>query len=781
MRRRWLFDPEFEPNVVVRATNLKLLNAARAFGSIDGISARLSIAGFRASRSSTIAMNNSHCDVAWDDEDIMLCATKQVLATKRIELELWSTSSTGCQSAKSLVGRARLRCPSGLLAIAPNALGTSVVARTTVDVENCDGLPPVFEVSLELYPWTPELARAIRRRKVPELVFDVFNEDNTGFPGIFLGRAILRGSQLAAVSTVCPLDDRFPGMESHPVNLDLRMKSAHEASTSMIRIRGTIKVSLLAARSLDFLQKKIQIANATALATAAVVEQKQSSASIAMDAVDSIVDAAFWMMYKGQHLLLHIHGAQALCAPKRIKKRKKLEARNALGLGNFLPSRSESDNDADLQPNAYVVIIWNGVEIGRTRSCRGTSEPCWSCRVPLSPLEAAIPEADAGLVVDVYDDESVDSDRRAGIEGTFIGRLSLSMAQLWQLRRVTAVRLLSMGLSPRKASNQQHPDACSEYRLSRFRGSSGQHQGDPSQLAEGDGANDDGSDQPSRVLFCMSNIAVAELPQNGFRLFGRGISPYVQIKVWNVEGRSKSVRGGGTTTTWRRERINLTLDEALLREEPLLVQVWASRAPLMDTLLGEARIRLDPLVSSGGMAIPVTLELGRPGHRQQGILSCSLSYQQAAEELSTVDKQCDDETTQQVAGALRVGVLVNYEAKAAIDTVQQARRDAQVRQLAKLAHQEEVRTRATRERLNSEAELELMAAEDLEENRTYSCACDPAEKLDSASVLHGQSEADVGAGVDTATGLPWARDEWGFRRFFLGFPVDSSKSDSAES
>ncbi|KAJ8601660.1 hypothetical protein CTAYLR_007449 [Chrysophaeum taylorii] len=799
---QWVFDPSFEPDVVVHVARLRVLNVARACGSLSGLFARIAIGGFRAARSSTKAIFKQQRDVSWDDDtDLVLCATRRALGENRVEFELWGTAH-GARAKRTLVGRARVRCPRSLLE--GNDIGIPITLRAKIDVERSGGIsiPPVVEASFSLCPWTPEVAQALRRRKVPELILDVFDDDDAG-PGVFLGRAVLRGAQLAAVSTV----GRSGGCKSEPrpMNLTLHPRSAQEAKSAKIKVRGTVTVSLHAGRDISFLRTDVRRANARAAATAAAAEIRESAVTIAKESIEAIIDAAWRLMYQGRHLTLHVIGAKALRAPRREKRKAKRDARNALG--GLLFSR-DGGNDEEVMPNAYFVVLWNGIEVGRSPVCQSARDPSWVVRIALHPFaEAASDNAstsstssdnkEALLIIDVYDDEALQGGGGGGgstrppkngvvVEGAFLGRLSLSCLELLQLRRSTAARVWTATATHTRATfDQLLPTACTQFRLCRSRTSGAAS--DPRQDDDTGERDDDadGSDAPPRVLLYVSNIAVAELPDLRFPVLGGRIHPYVRVKLWNVEARSSTAKGGGTTTTWKRERLSLLVDEGLLSEEPLLVQVWMKRTPpLVDRLLGEARTRLDELVASGGKAVPATLELGRSGHRQQGVVSCSLSYQQADDAKEATDHagapEDKTDTAKQVAGALTVGLLVNRDAEAAREVAARARRDNEARRIAALALHEEQKMRAARERLRAEAELALMAAEDFAFTAYYYGEGSGRDDDERALVLlqqgYDDDDADYYAtagawcGVDDASGLPWRTDEDGYRRFFLGFP-----------
>lgn len=735
---QWVFDPEFKPDTVARVTQVKLYNVGGACGeTVSDLFATFAIAGFNSARAPAAPVVTSQLDVSWEDLDLILYGTRDALTTGHIEMKLW-----GGGSNKILLGRASLSCNHAVF----KRCSENTTVHGAIDMESCEAVvpPPKVEVMLTLCPYTLQFARVMRKRKVPELVFDVFDGDNHGGPDIFLGRAFLRGAQLAAASTVRCVSScgKYPSPSTQPVKLKLHAKDAY--SKNSLKVRGTITVSLLAGRDLEFLRRTRKYEK-KAIEDIDDDHTPINSVATIRNLVETVVvDSAWKRMYQGRPLTLHIVGARGLYAPRRIKKKKMADARNALvGLS------TKVDDCTALLPSPYVVVNWNSTEACRTETTQTTSNPCWNVQICLQPINHDTDASADVLIFDVYDDE--EEHRPQGIEGAFLGRFSLSLAQIWQLRLKSSADLTT-----------------EEFRLSRCRQYVANEEEEIGIIPG--------------VRFCLSSMAAADLPDLAFRLTGRRVSPYVLARVWKVEARSSTVRGGGTTLTWKRERVTLMLDERLLREEQLLVQVWMKRAPFADTLLGEATMCLDELVTSRGKAIPTTLELRRPGHRQQGYFSCALSYDivEAEPGEGSNDTHKEDESF----GALRIGVVVNHEAEAAMETVREAQRFARKRRECvdhEKQQQEQERDRASEEIYITHAEegLALTAAEESEMTTTYYAS----SSNDEMALIAATSSEDSGylaqAGVDEATGIPWTRDEWGHRRFFLGFRSEDADSSSS--
>ena len=221
------------------------------------------------------------------------------------------------------------------------------------------------------------------------------------------------------------------------------------------------------------------------------------------------------------------------------------------------------------------------------------------------------------------------------------------------------------------------------------------------------------------------------------------------------------------------------VDETLLSEEPLLVQVWSKRAsPLPDYLIGESRARLDALIGAGGKATPTTFELGRPGHRQQGVLSCSLSFEEQGEatDLRSGSRQLSSPLqgiSRDTTGALGLAVTVNREAEAAAEAFECAHVAHLQRQEILRIEREAAAVAAANNRLDAQSRV-LTETEREEGNPANVNEGDKVIKTERRNLLKfvvdGAQSPGAYSGVDSTTGLPWRIDEAGCRRFFLGFP-----------
>jgi len=212
----------------------------------------------------------------------------------------------------------------------------------------------------------------------------------------------------------------------------------------------------------------------------------------------------------------------------------------------------------------------------------------------------------------------------------------------------------------------------------------------------------------------------------------------------------------------------MIVDETLLSEEPLLMQVWSKRAsPLPDYLIGESRARLDALISAGGKATPTTFELGRPGHRQQGVISCSLSFEQQEETgaMSGIHQKLT-EASRDAIGSLGLALTINHDAEAATEAYAGAHTAHLERQEVLRTEREAAAVAAANNRLDVQSHLFI-------ENSKGNASNTVGEKYGGEATLRRQhlpkffdcrSSADFHGGIDPITGLPWRIDNAGCRR-----------------
>ena len=77
-----------------------------------------------------------------------------------------------------------------------------------------------------------------------------------------------------------------------------------------------------------------------------------------------------------------------------------------------------------------------------------------------------------------------------------------------------------------------------------------------------------------------------------------------------------------------RGQIRLDVAGAVVAATRMIVEVWNDNAPLPDTLIGAARMKVDGAVSGDGALgrpLRATLALSRPGKGEQGSLELSLT------------------------------------------------------------------------------------------------------------------------------------------------------------
>jgi len=173
-------------------------------------------------------------------------------------------------------------------------------------------------------------------------------------------------------------------------------------------------------------------------------------------------------------------------------------------------------------------------------------------------------------------------------------------------------------------------------------------------------------------------------------------------------------------------------------------------------------MRLDDLVASGGKSVPARLPLNIPGQRQQGILSCALSYQQEDRKTAATSTKSAAAEDDDLAGTLSLALLVNWDAEEAERVANDAAKDLERQRVAALQEKERRAIEAARLRMEA-----------VHGRRPSSSSTTPAEAVALVpSRLTHLSGEDQYSGVDADTGLPWRLDEDGYRRFFLGFPPD---------
>ena len=133
-----------------------------------------------------------------------------------------------------------------------------------------------------------------------------------------------------------------------------------------------------------------------------------------------------------------------------------------------------------------------------------------------------------------------------------------------------------------------------------------------------------------RVRLKITDLA-ADMPETelGARLFGKWSKNkqdlHVLAKLWNFSARSTRSTAAARCA-WRppqtpkRDELIITATRCCSRRRRCTCRCGTELALLGDKLIGEAYVRLDKLVTNRGKATPMTLNLGRPGKAQRGVL-----------------------------------------------------------------------------------------------------------------------------------------------------------------
>ena len=506
-----------------------------------------------------IVMGESKSDVHLDDGEILLSVTSKVLRDERLYIDLFR--EIRCRDGPKLILNAsgHTWCPYFHLNTASDRKASPqqrICLRTALRHGNCDFPVSYLEFCISADPWYPGVVRSSDQHPLPEICLDVFDEDGDQ-QGEHLGRAALHGAKIQQTYTLIQAGTGQEVVDGTVLELPLRPRSAREATAAAVIVRGTISINVFAARSLDFLQDRFSTLDSevASRATALVVERSaisETSSDIVRSTLVTILMAAWNSMESGRHLLLHIVNGSDLRAPNREKEKERRDARSLL---SPRPIVADVEDNFSHFPNAYCVVRWNGVETGRTPSCAHTRNPSWCAHMPL-PLRSTpnnVPLVELSL--DIFDDEApLDEiqDHKSSVDGAFVGRLHLSSTQLWELRRITALRLTGNG-----CGHAMLAESKVDYALSR-------HKKLPRDDTAGVQEDDDEDNRHAgpQVTLTISDMAAAELPDTTLaaRLFGRlsraKQAPYVVVRLWNIEARSSTVKHGGTSVTWKHERHN---------------------------------------------------------------------------------------------------------------------------------------------------------------------------------------------------------------------------------
>jgi len=379
------------------------------------------------------------------------------------------------------------------------------------------------------------------------------------------------------------------------------------------------------------------------------------------------------------------------------------------------------------------MVRYDSVELGCTSVCALETDTCWNALIPVPPARL--------IVVEVYDCFPA----RLSEEGTSLrGKVTLSPAQLLELRQITRRQ---SGQQRRAYLHQQiYTDVKVDYSMSH-------HKADREDKED----NKITGQMIPRVLLSMTDMAAAELPAltTSSSLLGRALRTtqlsYVVIRLLDRKARSSTTRVAGKRALWKNDRASIVVDESMLSEEPLHVQIWSERTALPDNLLGESRARLDAVISAKGKPTPTTFEMGRPGHRHQGILSCSLSFERQQKSV----EQHGSNASRNLAVVIGLAATINHHAEAASEAAFLA-----------LANQRQaiVEGKGDPSTVNS-------FGEKLADETYHAPHGGKAASEIEAHITLSSSDAGVHSGVDSVTGMPWRANNSGFRCFFLGFPA----------
>ena len=555
---RWMFNPKLEPEVILRVSQLQVsCNMLSLLDVGDHACLYFNIGGVSAS-TTKVTIIAGKLGRPWTEEEIFLSITTKMLRENRLRLDFFREVDCRDGPKRMLGGSAHLWCPYTQLSADANSRESSNERKACVQTflrhGSCNYPVSYVEFTMSAEPWFPDSDSLNSQRISPEICLDVFDEDNDQRAG-HLGRAVLHGGQIQRLCTIDRMDKRESDFKGTPVCLPLRPRSAREAKFAGIKVRGTISIQLLAARNLDFLQTGVtNLKPQVSPSNAILIIEKSADTKGISDTVRrtlaTVITAAWNLMQSGRHLMLHIVDGSGLSAPEREKERERRDARSALL--SVRPIIATAEDELSFLPNSFCVVQWHGLEIARTAARAHTRTPSWFASVPIPPTSVQDSNSVRALVLDVQDD-STSFDDQSAADSAFMGRLILSSAQLWELSRITHLRLFG------PAEQSLLADIKVDFSLSRRRRQS--------QNGAGDAEDDEGEDikeAAPRVILSISDMAAAELPDTTLaaRLFGRlsraKQTPYVVVRLWNIDARSSTIKHAGTSVTWKHERAYTT-------------------------------------------------------------------------------------------------------------------------------------------------------------------------------------------------------------------------------
>jgi len=547
-------------------SRLRLSNVAPLFFEAGDHAYLRFIIGGVISNTTKTKITGDNIEFRWSDREIVLSITNQTLVKERLEVDL--RREIHCLSGVKdvLVGRTLLWCPPPPPAVPKdhqkkNSIQHAICIQTALRHGTFDSPISHLEFLMNTTLWSPDITGSLHQHKGPNICLDVFDDDCEK-PGEHLGRLVLCGSQIRELSTIIQRNKQS-SIIGTSIDLPLRPRSARESEIAATKVRGTISISLIAARSLDFLCASKFLAQSKASAATLFIEKSavtKESLDIVGDILETIVTTAWNSMQSGRCLVLHVVNGSGLFAPKRQKEKEQRDARSAL-LGSVRPGPADSESKRSVLPNGFCVVRWNGLEIGHTLTCPHTHAPIWGAQMPLSPSQTSDNNTSPpGLVLEVYDDNADESlDRQLGANGNLLGRLTLSLTQLWELRRIIRLRIRRKHVDYKKGTIS---DIKVNYSLLRHH-SSKQRGPDNSMNVAVDDMGEKTSESSPRVVLSMSDMAAAELPDTTLfaRVFGRlsraKQTPYIVVRLWNIETQSSTIKHGGTCATWKHESIEI--------------------------------------------------------------------------------------------------------------------------------------------------------------------------------------------------------------------------------
>mmetsp|Transcript_14812 Transcript_14812/g.45949 ORF Transcript_14812/g.45949 Transcript_14812/m.45949 type:complete len:717 (+) Transcript_14812:2601-4751(+) len=704
---------------------------------VDGY-LRVNIGG-RMATTTVARIRGNQADVVWND-NLVVPTTARGLFEQPMEICLFLQLAFQGGARDMLAGRVRLWCPRALATFPQEAC-----ISTGLWHGNTSHPMSVISFLMNVIEWSPHMDYAVTHAGGSRICLDVFDEEDDS-SAAHLGRLVLSSSKIQKLATMLSpwVENKFSATAPRQ-GLPLRSWSARNVETTAKNI-GMIFITLTARNLALLCSPRVSYVRRGTPPRENVIGQliaDKKSIDAAEDTIDLLVDRAWKFALTGRHAILHIVDATGLCAWR---------ARNDC-ISDVMGSVEVGGETSPRIPDAYCVVHRNSVELGRTRICPREISPSWNDSIRLAPPHDHINSETSAIVIDVYDDFP---NHELELEALFLGRTTLSYDQVWELRQITRRRLREQEIFP---CGQPFCAATKvDYKLSWRK------------IEPQSPDTADTSSTIRRAVLSMTHMAAAELPGTTLssRLFGHlssaRQSSYVVLRLPGTEARSSMAKFAGARALWKHDCISIDVDESLLAEEPLLVQVWGKKSRSRpDYLIGEGYTRLEAVIGSKGNPIPITLELGRPGYRQQGILSCSLSLDQQ-EKMSNVILATprDSDSSEHQTAAIGLAATVDADAETASTTFS---RDTCVRQSELYNMMATMAMPDATSRLVARLEASELDGSYSIDNSVSALS----SRADSRIVSCRQDEQRYSGGIDAATSLPWRKDHLGYRRFFLGF------------